>query len=126
VDDLLKPVEPLVKSCGDKVECYLQAVEKSEFHTREKQLAGIKASYMIGVLGDAKARDALVDRISSIENDAVHYTALAAIDQLSPKAAPDVVKVLDGYIEKNEKSGDADKLSKNQPLKQVASRISVR
>lgn len=126
VDDLLKPVDPLVSSCGDKVECYLQAIEKSENQTKEKQLIAIKSAYMIGVLGDAKARDELVDRLASLENDAVHYTALTAIDHLSPTAAPEVVKVLEGYIEKNEKSADADKLSKNQPLKQVASRISVR
>ncbi len=126
VEDLIKPVEPVVKKCGDKVDCYLQEVEKSEYQTKEKQLAAIKAAYMIGVLGDAKARDALVERLTSLENGAIHYTALSAIDHLSPKAAPEVVEILEEYIEKNEKSADADKLSKNAPLKQVASRISVR
>lgn len=126
VDDLLKPVEPLVKECGDKVDCYLSAIEKTENQSKKNQLAGIKAAYMVGVLGDAKARDALLERLSSIENGAVHFTALQAIDHLSPAAAPEVVKFLEERIEKNEKSADADKLAKNSPLKQVAARISVR
>jgi len=126
VDDLVKPVEPVVKACGDKVDCYLKEVVKSENQTKEKQLAAIKAAYMVGVLGDSKARDSLLDELGSLENDAVHFTALMAIDQLSAKPAPEVVKVLEEYIEKNEKSADADKLSKNQPAKQVAARISVR
>jgi hypothetical protein len=36
------------------------------------------------------------------------------------------VAILEERIDKNEKSADADKLSKNQPLKQVSARISVR
>ncbi len=126
VADELKAVEPIVKACGDKVDCYLKEVEKSENQTKKKQMAAIKAAYMVGVLGKDKERDALVERLTSLENGAVHYTALAAIDHLSPKAAPGVVKTLEEYIEKNEKSADAGKLAKNAPLKQVASRISVR
>lgn len=126
VGDLVKTGGPVVKACGDKVDCYLNEVEKTDNQSKKNQIAGIKAAYMIGVLGDAKARDALLDRLSSIENDAVHYVALSAIDRLSPKASPDVVEKLEERIAKNEKSGDPGKLSKNAPTKQVAYRISVR
>jgi HEAT repeat protein len=126
VDDLAKTAEGVMKSCGDKVDCYLTEVEKTDNQSEKNQLAGIKAAYMIGVLGDAKARDSLVERLSSLENDAVHFAALGAIDVLSPKGAPEVVKTLEEMIEKNEKSADAGKLSKNSPLKQIAYRISVR
>lgn len=126
VDDLAKTAEGVMKACGDKVDCYLTEVEKTDNQSEKNQLAGIKAAYMIGVLGDAKARDALVERLSSLENDAVHFAALGSIDVLSPKGAPEVVKTLEELIEKNEKSADAGKLSKNSPLKQIAYRISVR
>lgn len=125
-DDLAESVAPLMKSCGDKVACYLDAIEKTENQSQKNQLSGIKAAYMIGVLGDAKSRDSLVERITSIENDAVHFSALGSIDKLSPTSAPEVVKSLDTIIEANEKSGDPGKLSKNSPLKQIAYRISVR
>jgi hypothetical protein len=126
VSDLVKPAIPVVKDCGDKVDCYLAGVEKSEYQAQKDQLAGIKAAYMIGVLGDAKARDALLERLSSIENGAIYYVALSAIDKLSTSASPEVVAALEAIIEKNDKSGDPDKLSKNSPTKQVAYRISVR
>lgn len=126
VSDLTKIVDPIVKACGDKVDCYLDQIEKTDNQSEKNQLAGIKAAYMIGVLGDTKARDSLVERLTSIDNDAVHYAALGSIDKLSPKAAPEVVDKLEEMIEKNEKSADPGKLSKNQPLKQIAYRISVR
>lgn len=126
VDDLAKTAEAVMKTCGDKVDCYLTEVEKTDNQSEKNQLAGIKAAYMVGVLGDAKARDALVERLTSLENDAVHFAALGSIDVLSPKGSPEVVKILEDIIEKNEKSADAGKLSKNSPLKQIAYRISVR
>ncbi len=126
VEDLFKTADTVMKACGDKVDCYLAEIEKTDNQSEKNQLAGIKAGYMIGVLGDAKARDATVERLSSLENDAVHFAALGAIDVLSPKAAPEVVEKLEEMIEKNEKSADADKLTKNAPLKQIAYRISVR
>jgi HEAT repeat protein len=124
--DIAATAGAVVKACGDKVDCYLTEVEKTDNQNEKNQLAGIKAAYMVGELGDAKARDALVERLSSLENDAVHFAALNAIDHLSPTSAPEVVKALEALIEKNEKSADADKLSKNAPLKQIAYRISVR
>lgn len=126
VSDLATVVDPIVKACGDKVDCYLDQVEKTDNQSDKNQLAGIKAAYMVGVLGDTKARDSLVDRLESIENGAVHYAALGSIDKLSTSAAPEVVAKLEALIEKNEKSADPGKLSKNQPLKQIAYRISVR
>lgn len=126
VSDLATIVDPIVKACGDKVECYLDQVEKTDNQSEKNQLAGIKAAYMVGVLGDTKARDSFVERITSIENGAVHFAALGSIDKLSAKPAPEVVETLEDIIEKNEKSADPDKLAKNGPLKQVAYRISVR
>ncbi len=126
VEDLTKAPAAVVESCGSDVSKYLDAMEKTDNQSTANQLAGIKAAYMVGVLGDQKARDELVQRIPSLENDAVHFVALTSLDKLSPKAAPEIVKILEAQIEKNEKSADPGKLSKNQPLKQIAYRISVR
>lgn len=125
-EDLAKAAEPVVKECGAKVDCYLNAIEKSEYQAEKNQLAGIKAGYMIGSLGDEGARDALVKRLGSLENAAVHYAALKAIDHLTPSGAPKVVEELEAIIEKNEKSADRQKLAANAPLKEVAYRISAR
>jgi HEAT repeat protein len=126
VDDLLKYGAPVLEKCGDKVDCYLTEVEKTENQSKEKQVAGIKAAYMIGILGNDKARDELIDRLPSLENAAVHFVATKSVDKLTPKGSPEVVEKLEELIEKNEKSADQDKLAANQPLKQVAYRISAR
>lgn len=126
VDDLAKYGAPILQKCGDKVDCYLTEVEKTENNSKEKQVAGIKAAYMIGILGNDSARDALIERLPSLENAAVHFVATKSIDRLTPKGSADVVKKLMELIEKNEKSADQDKLSANQPLKQVAYRVAAR
>lgn len=126
VDDLAKYGAPILQKCGDKVDCYLTEVEKTENNSKEKQVAGIKAAYMIGILGNDAARDALIERLPSLENAAVHFVATKSIDRLTPKGSADVVKKLMELIEKNEKSADQDKLSANQPLKQVAYRVAAR
>jgi len=126
VDDLAKFGVPVLQKCGDKVDCYLTEVEKTENNSKEKQVAGIKAAYMIGILGNESSRDALIDRLPSLENAAVHFVATKSVDKLTPKGSADVVKKLNDLIEKNEKSADQEKLSANQPLKQVAYRIAAR
>jgi len=126
VEDLLKYGTPVLERCGDKVDCYLAEVEKSENQTKEKQVAGIKAAYMLGILGNESTRDALIERLPSLENAAVHFVATKSVDKLTPKGSDEVVKKLTDLIEKNEKSADQEKLSANQPLKQVAYRIAAR
>ncbi len=125
-NDLVPDVEKVLKECGDKVDCYLDAIEKSEYQKKEHQLAGIKAGYMIGILGDAKARDSLIERLGSIENPAVRFVAAQTIDHLTPKGSPEVVTKLDDIIAKNKKGGDQDKILGDQPLQQVSYRLSAR
>lgn len=126
LDDIVKVGEPMLKKCGDDVKCYLEAIEKSENQTQANQVAGIKAAYMIGVLGNDSARDDLIDRLPSIENAAVNFVACKSIDKLTPNGSADVVKKLEELIEKNTKSADREKLAANGPLKQTAYRISAR
>ncbi len=126
VKDLVALMSEPVKACGDKVDCYIAAIEKSEYQSKEKQLAGIKSGYMIGVLGDAAARDKLVDGLPSIENAAVRFVAAQTIDQLSPKGGTEIVTRLDAIIAKNKKSADQDKIAGDAPLQQVSYRLSAR
>jgi hypothetical protein len=125
-NDLLAQVEPLMKECADRVECYLTAIEKSENLDQKNQYAGIKAGYMIGILGDEKARDSLIERLDAIDNAAVRFVAARVIDHLSPKGSETVVKQLDAIIQKNAESADRDKAAADAPLKQVMYRVEAR
>ncbi len=124
--DLVPLMEEVLKACGEKVDCYVVAIEKSDYQSKDKQLGGIKAGYMIGVLGDAAARDKLIDGLGSIENAAVRFVAAQTIDQLTPKGSTEVVTRLDQIIAKNKKSADQDKIAGDAPLQQVSYRLSAR
>jgi hypothetical protein len=124
--DSYKMGDELLKACGDRASCYLTAIEKSENQEKATQFTGIKAGYMIGIFGDDKARDGIVERLDSIENAAVRFTAAQTIDFLSPKGSKETADELQKIIDKNAKSADKNKAAADAPLKQVMYRIRTR
>lgn len=123
---LFKLVEAQVKACGDRAACYVAAIQKSENQEQNTQFAGVKAGYMIAILGDAAARDELVGAIDGIKNAAVRYVAASAIDHLTPKGDKGVSAKLNAIITKNAKSADREKAAIDNGLKQVMYRIDAR
>lgn len=124
--DSFKQAEELVKACGDRVDCYLEKVEKSENQDKANQFIGIKAAYMIGILGDEKARDSLVERLDSIENAAVRYVVANTIDRLTPKGSKEIADKIQKIIDKNAESPDKAKAQADAPLQSVVYRIKAR
>ncbi|HEY4105194.1 MAG TPA: HEAT repeat domain-containing protein [Polyangiaceae bacterium] len=115
-----------LKACGDRVACYISELQKSENQDRAKQFSGIKAGYMIGILGNEQNRDQIVAGIDSVNNAAVRFVAAEVIDHLSPKGSKDAAAKLNAVVQKNAKSPDREKSSGDQPLKQVACRLEAR
>jgi len=124
--DAFKQSVGLLKSCGDRVPCYLANIEKPENQTKSGQTVGIKAGYMIGVYGDDKARGDLIDKLGSIDNAAVRFVAGQTIDYLSKKGSKDAADALEKIIDKNAKTADKDKIQGDAPLKQIMYRIRSR
>jgi len=124
--DIYALVDKQLKACGDRVACYVAALQKPENQDRATQFAGIKAGYMIGILGNEQNRDEIVNGIGSVNNAAVRFVAAQVIDHLSPKGSKDAAKKLSAVIEKNAKSPDREKSSGDAPLKQVVYRLDAR
>jgi hypothetical protein len=124
--DMYAQAEKVVDACKEDVNCYIKEMEKSENQDKKNQFAAIKAGYMIGILGDGKARDEMIAAMESFENAGVRFVAAQTIDHLTPKGSADVAKKLDEIIEKNKKSADRDKIAGDAPLKQVMYRIDGR
>ena len=124
--DFLGMAEKQLKACGDRVQCYLSEIEKSENQEQKTQFTAIKAAYMVGIFGNEQARGELIDRLGSIDNAAVRYAASQTIDQLSPKGSKEAAKKLEAIIEANEKTADSNKIAGDAPLKQVMHRIESR
>lgn len=124
--DAFKQGTDLLKQCGDRSACYLTTMEKSENQEPNTQFIAIKSAYMVGIYGDEKARDSIVERLTSLENAAVRYTAAQTIDYLSPKGSKEAADAIDKVLQANIKSADKDKIAGDAPLKQVMYRIRAR
>jgi hypothetical protein len=124
--DLFAHVDKLVKACGDRLPCYLDAVEKGEYQDQKNQFGGIKAGYMIGILGNEQTAGDLIERLDSIDNAAVRFVAAQTIDHLLPKGSKDAAAKLKHIMDKNLKSADRDKIAGDAPLKQVMYRLEAR
>lgn len=124
--DLFEQVQTLVTACSSDAGCYLTALTKSENQDQSKQFVGIKAGYMLAVLGNEQIRDKLVDSLGSINNAALRYVSAQVIDKLSPKGSKAVSEKLARIIETNDKSADREKAAGDSPLKQVMYRLDAR
>jgi hypothetical protein len=124
--DAFKLSSELLKSCGDRVPCYIANIKNPENQEKSRQTVGIKAGYMIGVYGDDAARGALIDALPDIENAAVRFVAGQTIDFLSKKGSKDAADAIEKIIDKNAKTADKDKIAGDAPLKQVMYRIRSR
>jgi hypothetical protein len=116
----------LIKGCGKQVNCYFETATKSSSQEDKSQFVGIKAAYMLGILGDEKVRDQLVAGVDPISNAAVRFTAAKVIDYLSPKGSVAAADELQKMVDANLKRGDRDKIAGDAPLKQVIYRLRSR
>ena len=90
------------------------------------QWPGIKAAYMIGILGNEQTRDKLVNVLDQMTNPAVRFVATLSIDHLTPRKNSVVVAKLEAIVAKNAKSADLDKAIHDGIVKQVMYRIGAR
>jgi HEAT repeat protein len=116
----------VLKSCGKEVSCYLDATTKASNQGEKNQFAGIKAAYMVGVLGNEKVRDQLVAAVDPISNAAVRFTAAKVIDHLSPTGSTAAADELQKLVDANVKRGDSNKIAGDAPIKQVIYRLRSR
>ncbi|HEY3497039.1 MAG TPA: hypothetical protein VGK73_20210 [Polyangiaceae bacterium] len=121
-----KAVEAVVGACKEDVACYITAITKSDNQKIENQFQGIKAGYMIMLMGNDQARDKLVDSLGSITNAGLRFVASQAIDRLSPKGSKTAADKLNQIITTNEASPDRDKAAGDNGLRQVMFRLNAR
>jgi len=123
---LFVQADKVVKACGDKADCYLVEIQKPENQDKKNQFAGIKAGYMLSILGNEATRDQIVAALDKINNAGVRFVAAQAIDHLTPKGSKDVATKLNDIVQKNAKSADRDKAAGDAPLKEVMYRLDAR
>jgi hypothetical protein len=98
----------LLQACGDKVECYLAKLADPASQDEKQQFTGIKAIYMVGILGSPDVRGKLLDLMPKLKNSAIRGLAASVIDFYSPKGdkamADRLQKIVDDVEEKKDPS----------------------
>lgn len=121
-----KQAKDLLNNCKDGVDCYIAALTSDENQSKEKQFTGIKAAYMVGILGGDAERAKLVDALPKIQNDAVRLTALKAFEVLTPKGDNAAADKLLGFYDKAEEAKDEEAMKNFGIFIQSAARMRAR
>ncbi len=122
----LKMAKELLAACKDSVDCYVGKIAESDSQEKERQFVGIKAAYMLGVLGGPEVKDKIVAALPKVQNAAVRYVSLSVLDFHSPKGdvalADKLQKMVDDAVEKK----DQEMVTANSPLSQFIPRLRAR
>lgn len=122
----LKMTKELLDACKDNVECYVGKVAEGDNQEKERQFVGIKAAYMIGVLGNADVKDKVVAVLPKVRNAAVRFVTVSALDALSPKGDPALADKLQKMVDEAEEKKDQEMITANSPLGTVIGRLRAR
>lgn len=121
-----KITNDMLKACGDKVDCYFGKLVEPASQEEKTQFQGIKALYMIGVLGGPEVRQKLVDTLPKLSNAALRYISGQIIDHHSPKGDPALAASLQKIVDEGEASKDPLKMQGNSSFKTVIYRLNAR
>jgi HEAT repeat protein len=121
-----KQAKELVTNCKDGVDCYMSKLVDDKSQEKDGQFTGIKAAYMIGILGNDATRAKLVEAMPKITNGAVRQAALKALQALAPKGDAAAAEKLLAMLEKAEEAKDEKLSSEYQVFIQVAARLRAR
>jgi hypothetical protein len=89
----------LLQACTDKLECYLAKLADPAVQDEKQQFTGIKAIYMVGILGSPDVRDKLLELMPKLKNSAIRGLAASVIDFHSPKGDKAVADKLQKIVD---------------------------
>jgi hypothetical protein len=121
-----KAANELLKECGDKLDCYMGKLTDPNAHVGDKQFIGIKAAYMVGILGTEAIKPKLVELIPKITGDAARFVVVQVIDHFSPKGDAVVGQKLLDMLKEAEDQKNASKAASYSYFKQFGYRLLAR
>lgn len=121
-----KIVTDMLKECNDKVDCYFGKLVEPAAQEEKTQFQGIKAAYMIGVLGGPEVRQKLIDALPKLPNAALRFIVGQIIDQHSPKGDTALAAALQKVVDDGEATKDQLKISGNSSFKTVIYRLNAK
>ncbi|HEY4121033.1 MAG TPA: hypothetical protein VGM56_24385 [Byssovorax sp.] len=122
----IKLTKDLLTECGDKIECYIGKISDSKANAQDTQFIGVKAAYMIGVLGKPEVRAQVVSALPKASNTVVRGVAVFAVEFLSPKGDKAIADSLQKLVDANEASKDGNKTASDPDYRRVIYRLNAR
>lgn len=116
----------VLRDCQEELACYWGKLESAAApEHKAQQVAGIKAAYMLGMLGDSQTRDQLAQRIPTLDNPVVQYAAAMALDHLAADGDAKAADALGAYVAELER-GDAEATARAHALRTIVYRLRAR
>ena len=112
----------VVNACTDNVGCYLAKIEDPAVQERNAQFTGIKAAYMLAIIGNEATKGEIVKRLPKVKNDAIRFVSVLAIDHLSPKGDTKIADELQALVDADKARGVAG----NGAIRQIIPRLRAR
>jgi len=124
--DAFKQSADVVNGCGDNVGCYLAKVQEPAAQAEKTQFIGIKAAYMLSILGNAGTSMEIVKQLPKVKNAAVRFSAVQAIDHLTQKEPAPVADALQKIVDENKAKDDRNMMQADAPVKEIVYRLRAR
>jgi hypothetical protein len=121
-----KAAKDLLKECADKLDCYMGKLVDPNVHVGDKQFIGIKAAYMVGILGTDAIKPKLIELIPKVTGGAARFVIVQAIDHFSPKGDAAAGEKLLGMLAEAEAQKNASKMAEYSYFKQFGYRLLAR
>jgi hypothetical protein len=124
--DALRLATDVVNGCGDNVACYVSKVQEPMAQEEKTQFMGIKAAYMLAILGNAGTSMEIVKQLPKVKNAAVRFSAVSAIDHLTQNQPAPVADALQKIVDENKAKNDRNMMQADAPVKEIVYRLRAR
>lgn len=124
--DAFKLASEVLNACGDQFACYLSKVQEPAAQAQKTQFTGIKAGYMLGILGNAGSAQQIIAAMPKVKNASVRFVIASALDHLVQKDATPVADALQKMVDEDKAKGDAETIRADEAVKQVVYRLRAR
>ncbi|HKQ69385.1 MAG TPA: hypothetical protein VJT73_08605 [Polyangiaceae bacterium] len=121
-----KLASAVVNGCGDNVGCYLAKIQEPAAQEEKTQATGIKAAYMLSVLGNAGTSMEIVKALPKVKNAAVRFSAVSAVDHLTQAQPAPVAEALQKIVDENKSKDDRNMMMADAPVKEIVYRLRAR
>ncbi len=119
-------VTGVLNDCKDNVDCYVTKATDPKSQDKDGSAAGLKAIYMIEVLGKPEVKSKLLDNLQKFVHPGIKQQVLSTLLYFSPQGDKDVAGKLQALIDKADASKDQEAIQDAQPLKQTVALLNAR